>query len=100
MGNSIRKSQKDNKINENNLKNNTTEELNKKAKIYSNFLRESDLIKAFEFFSMRTKYLSKEKFNECISSLFKFNMPQLSYTFLSECLFSLMDRVIIILMTE
>jgi hypothetical protein len=96
MGNASRKGQKDNKVSENNLKEKKARTDSKfDSKIYSNFLRESELIKAFETFSIAGKYLTKDKFNECISSLFKFNIPQLAYTFLSECLYSLMDKVII-----
>lgn len=64
-----------------------------KLKNYKYFINESEVFANFKMHAIEGKYLNFNKFNDCISSLLKFNIPLVSYTYLSEKLFSLMEKV-------
>jgi hypothetical protein len=58
------------------------------------YIKHSDLQKAFKS-SSKNGFLDLNQFNQAIVYLFKFDIPQLSFTYLSENLFQLIDKVII-----
>jgi len=65
----------------------------KQLNLYSKIIKHSELTFAFKRFAIDGLYLNYEKFNDCIGFLLKFDIPLLCYTYLSERLFKLMDKV-------
>lgn len=63
--------------------------------IFKYYIKYSDLVKSFKNFAVDGVYLTILQFNQCICDLLKFNIPIISYTYLSEKLFNLIDKVII-----
>ena len=62
-------------------------------KKFSCMISYNDLVMTFRHFAVGARFLTYDKFNECISALLKFDIPLLPYTYLSEKLFNLMDKV-------
>jgi hypothetical protein len=56
------------------------------------YIKHSELQTAFKTFS-KDGYLDLNQFNQAICNLLKFDIPQLSFTYLSENLFQLLDKV-------
>ncbi len=93
MGNQVPVNKTINNINPNINKKQIDQPNNKKK--YTNLISSDDLVTAFKYYSIGGKYLNNEKFNESIKTLLKFDLPLLPYTYLSEKLFELLDKVLI-----
>lgn len=69
-----------------------------KSKYFNSFsfilvIKYSDLKEAFNFYAVDRKYLDFEKFNNVITSVFKFDIPIICHSYLSEKLFNLLSKV-------
>ncbi len=68
----------------------------KKIDPNKNYIKYSDLIFAFKTYST-DGFLNLDQFNQAICYLLKFDIPQISFTHLSENVFQLIDKVFILL---
>ena len=60
--------------------------------IYKYHLTSKSLNDCFKNYSINNEYLNKDRFNDAIESLFRFPIPEIHYTYLSERLFNLIDN--------
>lgn len=68
--------------------------LEQQQKSMIKYIKYTDLVNSFRHYSINKQYLNLERFNDCISSLLRFDIPLICYTYLSERLFNLIDKVI------
>ena len=61
-------------------------------KTYKYHLTTKLLKDSFQNYSINNEYLNKDRFNDTIESLFRFPIPEIHYTYLSERLFNLIDN--------
>ena len=59
--------------------------------IYKYHLNTKSLNDCFQNYSINNDYLNKNRFNDAIESLFRFPIPEMHYTYLSEKIFYLID---------
>ena len=59
--------------------------------IYKYHLTIKSLKDCFQNYSINNEYLNKDRFNDAIESLFRFPIPEMHYTYLSEKIFNLID---------
>ena len=60
--------------------------------IYKYHLTSKSLNDCFKNYSINNEYLNKDRFNDAIESLFRFPIPEMHYTYLSEKIFHLIDN--------
>ena len=60
--------------------------------IYKYHLTTKSLNDCFQNYSINNDYLNKDRFNDAIESLFRFPIPEMHYTYLSEKIFHLIDN--------
>jgi hypothetical protein len=84
-----------NKINHEHYHNNDITRINfeQQQKNYIYYIKYSDLIAAFRHYSPNDQ-MTLDKFNECINALLRFDIiPIIPYTYMSDKLFKLLDKV-------